>query len=217
MFSVPLHRARLSVLGSLALCVAPAALAATIQVDNIGGCDLGEAIIAANDDSVFGGCSAGNGDDIIQLPATAHSPVMPLPLITSNLTIRGAAIGTSAVDCAGGGQPFVIGDNDAAPPTVVLSRFGISSCGFQAGSGTHGGGGGAGMGGAVFVYNAEVTFDRVVFSNNTVRGGNGSSSSSTQSGGGGGMHGAGGLAATNSVAALGFGSGGGGGGTQSPA
>ncbi len=80
----------------LALGQAPA-LAATISVG--GGCNLVDAITAANSDAQTGGCTAGSGTDTLALPAqsthtlvtvnnSTHGPT-GLPVITSELTIDG--------------------------------------------------------------------------------------------------------------------------------
>lgn len=73
-------------------------LAAMIDVD--GACTLADAIITANTNSVFGGCSSGNiGTDTIVLPAnstqtlavadnTTYGPT-GLPVISSEITIQG--------------------------------------------------------------------------------------------------------------------------------
>lgn len=210
------RRTALSLAVALALTGAPATQAATITVGTPAQCDLAAAIESANGDSSVSGCVAGNGADVVQLPAGTMSPTLPLPPIVSTLEIRGDALGTSAIDCGGGGQPIVIGGEliaGTAAPSVVLRRFGVQNCAYVAGAGQLGGGGGAGMGGALFIYDGAVTLDRMRFSNSGVSGGAGSAVIFGGAvGGGGGLHGAGG-AGTVSADATGFGSGGGGSGT----
>ncbi|MBL0029667.1 MAG: hypothetical protein IPO95_11635 [Rhodanobacteraceae bacterium] len=197
MIQVPMRRARLSAAVSLALCVAQAVPAATIQVDNnVNGCDLVDAIHSANTDSAVGSCSAGSGADVILLPPNAHYPTLTgagagPPPITGDLTIRGHALGTSVIGCEGGGQPLFIGDETSAP-TVVLERFGIQFCSFVGGAGADGAGSSPGMGGALFVYDGDVRLDRISIVSAQAGGGAASSVVSNSGGAGGaGLHGAG--------------------------
>jgi len=46
------------------------AQAAVIMVDNAT-CQLENAVISANSDTAFGGCTTGSGDDVIELPANS--------------------------------------------------------------------------------------------------------------------------------------------------
>ena len=83
------------------------AIAATINVDD--DCSLAEAITAANTDMATGLCTAGSGDDIIQVvgpntdlfigasvgPSTLSGNV-GLPIITSNITIEGNGLNIQA-------------------------------------------------------------------------------------------------------------------------
>ncbi len=70
--------------------------AASIDVDGVD-CTLIEAINSANDDISMGnGCDDGNGDDVINLPASSTQTLTAvdngnngLPLITTNITING--------------------------------------------------------------------------------------------------------------------------------
>ncbi len=151
-----LGRNALSMAVSLALV--GATHAATITVNDGAGCSLAQAITAANNDGAAGNCTPGDGADTIVLPNSAYYPSLPLPTIRSDLTIRGG--GSSDVGCEGGGQPFVIGDATSAPE-VHLSSFGIISCSHNGGVGTTGGGGAAGMGGSIFVYDGIVSLQRI--------------------------------------------------------
>ncbi|MBE2199053.1 MAG: CSLREA domain-containing protein [Anaerolinea sp.] len=91
------------------------ALAATIDVnttaDEFGtgtDCSLREAIQAANTDTAFGGCSAGSGDDIINLPAGTYtlsisgsgenSNATGDLDIASNITVIGAGAGQTTIN-----------------------------------------------------------------------------------------------------------------------
>ncbi|WP_395373669.1 choice-of-anchor Q domain-containing protein [Marinicella sp. W31] len=65
------------------------ATAATIQVDG-NNCSLTDAITAANTNMATGGCTAGSGDDVLELMAgTTFSLNNSLPPINSNITING--------------------------------------------------------------------------------------------------------------------------------
>ena len=92
-------------LGSIALlcalCQVPA-LAATISVDGTT-CTLVDAITAANNNVLAGGCSAGSGADTIELPFFGSTHTLTtvnnntygptgLPVITSEITISGGII-----------------------------------------------------------------------------------------------------------------------------
>lgn len=76
------------------------AIAAQITVNALpgdSGCTLVNAILSANNDASFGGCANGSGDDIVSLPSSLGDHVFTdtvfdndaLPLITSNITVRG--------------------------------------------------------------------------------------------------------------------------------
>ena len=65
-----------------------AAGAATIAVDGTT-CTLNDAIAAANNDVVSGGCTAGSGDDVLELPAEGLLNTSATLEINSNVTING--------------------------------------------------------------------------------------------------------------------------------
>lgn len=217
MHVLPFRPARLSLAVALALSGLNAAQSATIQVDNtVNGCDLVDAIHSANSDSAVGACTAGSGADVILLPQTAHYPTLsgagagPPPII-GDLTIRGHALGTSAIGCEGGGQPFFIGDPLSAP-SVTLERFAIQFCNFTGGQGGPGAGSAPGMGGAIFVYDGDVRLDRIsLVSAQAVGGAATTLVVGNASAGGGGLHGAGANAGATAPDSATVGSGGGGG------
>ena len=63
--------------------------AATIQVDG-NTCNLADAITAANNNMATGGCTAGSGDDVLELAAgNTFSLNSSLPAVSSNITING--------------------------------------------------------------------------------------------------------------------------------
>jgi CSLREA domain-containing protein len=123
------------------LALAPAAQAATITVtattDEFGtatGCSLREAVQAANTDTAFGGCTAGNGDDIIQVPAGTF--VLSLAGsgedanatgdldVTTNVRIDGAGARTTFIDGASLDRVFDIDPGDLGR-TVAISGLTI--------------------------------------------------------------------------------------------
>ena len=80
---------RTALISALLLELAGGAQAATIAVDGTV-CTLADAITAANTDTVSGGCTAGSGDDVLDLDI-AGSPfnlTNALPAIISNVTIN---------------------------------------------------------------------------------------------------------------------------------
>jgi hypothetical protein len=98
----------------LALCAVPAR-AATIHVDG-DACELADAIVAANFDAEAGGCSAGEGSDVIVLDANV-TLAATLPSVTSPVTLQaglgsildGAGIASPCLDVAAGGDLLVSG------------------------------------------------------------------------------------------------------------
>lgn len=215
MRTTSLRRTGLSLAVTLALGIGHESQAATITVNDAGDCTLAQAIEAANGDGAVGGCIAGSGADTIVLPNSTYFTALPLPVLRSDVTLRGGGVGVSAINCENGGQLFVIGDESSAP-VVTLRSFGIQSCTYTAGGGQLGGGGGGGLGGSILVHDGIVSLQRMSVSNASVQGGPGSTTMfGSGAGGGGGLHGAGAGAGTTSQDAFGIGSGGGGGGVPS--
>ncbi|MGH2686109.1 MAG: choice-of-anchor Q domain-containing protein [Actinomycetota bacterium] len=104
----------ISLIAALSVVLAPTAQAATITVtttvdeyDNPGpgtGCSLREAITAANDDSTYGGCTAGSGDDDITLGASLYQLTTGGGgedsgdlNVSENLTIAGAGANATTI------------------------------------------------------------------------------------------------------------------------
>ena len=86
----PMNLKKTALLSALLLELAGSVSAATINVDGTI-CTLSDAIVAANNDVTFGGCTAGTGDDVLELdiagsPFTQTEPVQP---ILSSITING--------------------------------------------------------------------------------------------------------------------------------
>ena len=153
-----------------------------------------------------------------------------LPAIIHQVTVESAVPGELAVIQRASSQPFrffdVAGtgaqyqtpaDVSANPPTTTASSTlggnltlqGIELSGglAQGGVGADCGGGGAGLGGAIFSHGGSVTLLDSVLQDNSALGGAGTADTVACGGGGGGMGGAGGVGGSHS-------NGGGGGGTQ---
>jgi hypothetical protein len=196
------------------LAASSSGYAATIIADGAL-CSLANAIAAANTDAVVGGCAAGSGADTIQIPASI-ALTGELPAVISDVAFVGT-VGTPTISGDGAHRLFFVGDG-AHAPTVSFANL-VLSGGVAHGGGSSGAAGaGAGLGGALFVFDGDVSTNAVAFTANQAIGGaaSGSSIQHVGGGGGGGMFGAGGTRGSDgpggSGFAGGFGSGGGGGG-----
>ncbi len=170
----------------LACSLLPQAQAATITIDAVT-CTMSKAIEAANNDSTASGaCTAGSGDDIISIPVGTFVGAPTIP-ITSNITFQGASEATSIVtgdedtDGTGDKRPFFVESG-----TVVFQDLTIEKGMAKGGDAKNGGGGGAGMGGAILIYDGDVSLINVTLDNNQAVGGLGKGGGK---GGGGGMGG----------------------------
>jgi hypothetical protein len=171
-------------------------------------CTLGEAIRSANTDAQIDGCVPGGsfgtgGPFVIELQNATYSLTQPenwwygpngLPEITSNITINGhgAVIERSSV----GGTPkfriFCVLGPPTNPATVASGSLTLHELtlanGLARGGDAVGGGGGAGLGGAIF-NQGSLTLTQVTLSGNAAEGG----ASTSGQGGGGGLGGDGGV------------------------
>jgi CSLREA domain-containing protein len=168
-------RIPLAALFAAGLCTAAFPLsAATITVDSVevndfddGICTLREAILAANQDIAYHGCSTGSGLDQIDfsLPPASTILVMnvPLPAVTDALAIIGPGEEELTID-GSGLQPIFLVDSAAAPISFSLSYLTVA----------HGHATGSGAGGAVTVLAGDSgIFQRVVFRDNDSEAGGG--------------------------------------------
>ncbi|WP_454642103.1 autotransporter domain-containing protein [Bradyrhizobium liaoningense] len=138
--------------------------------------------------------SAGNGDTIVFQTGGTITLASELPVVTKNLTIDGNG-NNPVISGAGAYRPFFIGDagTTGSNYSVTIANLSIANAAAQGGSGIDGGGGGAGLGGAVFVSsNGALTLSNVSLSNNQASGGAGGAFTNNLAGGGGGMGGNGG-------------------------
>jgi hypothetical protein len=232
---------------ALAAAVAMPARAATIVVDTPsqavdgtdGHCSLPEAIYAANFDAsiaiqttnpdafIATECTAGSGDDTIQinLPAPnvitmisviddAHNPMGPTgtPIVFSNITIEGNgvqlihggifndrafAVGSAIVDL----HPAGLDRFAAGTGALTIHNTHVQGFTIKGGNGTEGGGGGLGAGGAIYVMGGSLTVEGCTFQANGAVGGNGSHRIERAAGGGGGLSGDGGAVGSGAAAA----------------
>jgi Ca2+-binding RTX toxin-like protein len=122
------------------------------------------------------------GADIIDLSGISGTITLttPLPAITDSVTFQFNPTGATGLTLDGNNNRIFFVDNNAA---VSLSNLTIQNGLAQGGAAPVGGGGGAaGLGGALFINSGTVTIDSVTFSNNRAIGGAGSAGN----GGGGG-------------------------------
>lgn len=91
----PILRSRIGI-ALIVLLTAGAAQAAEIYVDGVG-CQLGDAIIAANTDQALYGCAAGAGADTLILTRDIKLQLGDLPTITSDISIEFTDL--AAQDC----------------------------------------------------------------------------------------------------------------------
>ncbi|MEO9802403.1 MAG: cadherin domain-containing protein [Reichenbachiella sp.] len=120
---------------------------------------------------------ANAGADVIDLTGIngTITLVSGLPNITEDLTINGAGTAT-IIDGAGQFRPFFIGgsiSSSTEEPVVSLSDMTIQNGFAQGGTPNGNAGGGAGMGGALFINDGQLTITNVTFDNNHAIGGDG--------------------------------------------
>ncbi|MGA7297644.1 MAG: hypothetical protein WBW92_09060, partial [Rhodanobacteraceae bacterium] len=179
----------------LALGLPASSLANTIIVDGTT-CTLSNAVPSANYNTAVGGCTAGSaGKDTIQI--TVDQTVDGPQFVISGIQFIGMGTPAPIITTSSTTRLFWIGDPTKAP-AVSFDNLQLKGGMAQGGNGTDGGGAGAGLGGAVSVFDGSVQFNHVVFDNNIASGGSGSMSigNATGGGGGGGMSGDGGNGGT---------------------
>ena len=122
--------------------------AATIEADGAT-CSLRNAILSANQDSSVGGCTAGSGDDTINL---SHQVSIndALPELTSDMTINGRGNRITA-DVS---RHFTMSDGEVNINNLVL-KGGVEGSGDDDG------------GGSIRVWNGELQLRQIFFSDNT--------------------------------------------------
>ncbi|MDW3192028.1 MAG: cadherin domain-containing protein [Cytophagales bacterium] len=121
---------------------------------------------------------ANPGADIIDLTGITGTITLStgLPNITEDLTINGAGSSSTIIDGNNQVRPFFIGgilQSSTDAPMIAIDGLTIQN-GYAEGESPNGNaGGGAGMGGGMFVNNGNVTMTNVLFSGNSVLGGTG--------------------------------------------
>jgi len=153
----PERRFKLLAAAIAAALAVPPAVASMISVDGVT-CTLADAIASANADGSVGSCTPGNGADTIILSVDV-ALAGELPRIVSDIAFDGAL---HAIDGGGARRLIFVGDDNHAPQ-VSFSNLTLEGGVASGGYGTVGGGGGAGLGGAVFVFDGTVAFDSVTF------------------------------------------------------
>ncbi|MEG3872473.1 choice-of-anchor D domain-containing protein, partial [Microcoleus sp. Z1_B5] len=149
-------------------------------------------------------------DDTITLTTNVRMTGTPNQLINSNIGFIGGGftvsgdVNNNGINDTGDVRPFFIRSG-----TVSFSNMSITGGRTQGGNGSGidsgGGGGAAGMGGALFIYNGSVTIDNVTFTSNQAIGGSSANNNRFLAGGGG-------LGGNSGIGAIGaFGGNGGGG------
>lgn len=214
---------RAALAGAILTLLSAPACASSIAVDGTT-CNLADAITTANTGTAAGGCTI-QGTGALQLNITGNQTVTSeLPRLQADMTLVGG-FNPPTISGDTTHRLFFVGD-DSHSPTVSFANLVLSGGVATGGSSNDGGGAGAGLGGAIFVYDGNLSVNNVTFSGNHATGGTSNGGVGTVDttfakggGGGGGMFGAGGRGAfdlSNYFAGHdggsgGFGGGGGGG------
>jgi hypothetical protein len=181
----------------------PSVVVANTIVVNGTTCTLANAITSANNDFATGGCSAGSGNDTIELSADI-TLTAELPPVNSNIAFSSSGFSTHSIVGDGFHRLFFVGCNGLSPTASFASLI-LSNGKATGGAGNNGAGGGAGLGGAIFICDGNVSIGGVIFSGNSATGGSslGSTGYTSDSNigkggdGGGGMFGSGGAGGTD--------------------
>jgi CSLREA domain-containing protein len=97
-----------------------------------GFCSLREAITAANTDTAFNGCAAGEGPDVIVFALGAGTPIIdllaPLPAITASLEILGdmggaTRVGLNGASAGAGANGLEINSSTSGISGLVINNF----------------------------------------------------------------------------------------------
>ncbi len=163
-------------------CVSQAQTTFTVtNTDDSGVGSLRQAILDAE---------ANPGEDIIDMTGVSGTITLStgLPNITEDLTINGAGSASTIIDGNDLVRPFFIGGagvNDTDAPVVQINDLTIQN-GLALGETPQlGNGGGAGMGGAIFINDGDVRISNVTFDGNNATGGTGGNGGTTGIGTGG--------------------------------
>lgn len=118
------------------------------------------------------------GADIIDMTGITGTITLAsdLPNISQDLTINGAGSANTIIDGNSLYRPFFIGgafQGSTEVPVIAVDGLTIQNGYSEGESPTGNAGGGAGMGGGMFVNNGDVTMTNVLFSGNSVLGGTG--------------------------------------------
>ncbi len=148
----PINFKKAALVSALLLELAGTASAATITVDGTT-CTLNDAITAANNDTATGGCDAGAGADILELPMDGMLNLSTTAGITSIITING---NNSTIQPDPSGNPFPLIDlPDGGNGDLTLNDSNLINGYNYNGAG------------AIDATNATLNINRSTFSNNT--------------------------------------------------
>jgi len=165
---------------SILLPIGGAALLAAASPALAGNYTVSNAAELANDIALINGSSDTSNTITITSGFTLDSDI---PSINKNVDIIGNGVIISGGEAYRG---FQVGDGTNSV-NVSIQNVTIKDTVAQGGDGVYGGGGGAGLGGALFVNkNANVTINNVTFDSNAAKGGSGGSLDPNYAGGGGG-------------------------------
>ena len=89
-------------------------------------CSLREAIIAANTNSAYNGCSPGSGTDIIDMTGLSGTIILGsnLPIITGSLQLNGPTTATLTID---GGNTYNAVEGSGSGVTISVDRLAITN------------------------------------------------------------------------------------------
>jgi hypothetical protein len=135
---------------------------------------LQNAINAANHNITLGGCTGGD-NDVIEILTGTVTLTGTVPMITDSVTIRGLGMGVSIIDGANAYRPFFVyaGTVHFEDLTIQNGEAYVSVTAF------YGAGASAGLGGALFIYDGNVSIESVAFEGNLARGGMSNNRTST--------------------------------------
>ncbi len=165
-----MNKYSISIILMCLFCVSRAQTTFTVtNTDDSGAGSLRQAILDAE---------ASAGADIIDMTGITGSIILTtgLPNITQDLTINGNGSANTIIDGNNLIRPFFIGGDlvsSTEVPVVTIDGVTIQNGYAEGESPTGNAGGGAGMGGGMFVNNGNVTITNVIFSENSVLGGTG--------------------------------------------
>ena len=149
-------------ISALLIEITTGAQAATIDVDGVT-CTFNDAVTAANLDTATGGCTAGSGADVLELPADTTLTLTGVSDVNSDVTINGNG---STLDAAGADRVLRVGQSNyggagdlTINDTTISNGYSINNNGTDV----------ANFGAGVRAYNGST----LIISNSTISNNNG--------------------------------------------